>query len=109
MVWLRQQRLKDVQPAGREAIHRRGHIESPDAIRGVAHDLHCLLATALETREPVAKSQRVVLAQTLYIARLEARVLGGGDQRVVWTEPPVGKDVLLDEGVPPPEPALEFL
>ena len=61
-----------------------------------------------EARDASARSvQRVVLAQALHVARLEPRSLRRPDHRLKCGELAVGKHVLMDERVPPPEPVLQ--
>src|SRR5271165_371385 len=81
-----------------EAYARDGHIQAPHAGAALADLADRLLPVALQVLTPLAQRHRVVLAQVLLVAHLEAVVVHRADDGAEALEFPVGEDVAIDEG-----------
>ena len=85
-----------VRPASK--LHRRrGHVEAPHPGPARADQAHRLVPVRLEVRDPVPQRQRVVLAQALDVARLEAGALHARHDRADLVQLAVGEHVAVDE------------
>ena len=93
-------------PTALEAQPRPGHVHAPDAGRRLAHLLDAGVPVLLEVAAPLGEGERVVLAEVLLVADLEARVLGGSDDRPGADQLAVQEDVAVDEGTGRPQPVV---
>jgi hypothetical protein len=92
----------DAQAPLLEPVRRRGHVETPDAVRVLAGGAARLVAPRLEPPNPVAERDHVMLAQALDVAELEAGGLGRRQRRGDWDQLAVREDVALRERAPAP-------
>src|SRR5262249_50549930 len=98
LVGLEQEGLVDVQWPGRKGVGGSGQQQPPDSLGGRVDDLQRLFPMQFQTPAPVSQSERVVLAQALQIAHLEAGVFGTVQRPTYRDEAAVGKDIAADEG-----------
>jgi len=106
---LRQERLHDVDPTSAKTVRARRHVELPDPVSPFPNQFYRIQPTPLETAQPGAKRQEVVLAQALDVPDLESNALRASDYAAQRNEPGVWKHVLVDELVALPKPAAESL
>ena len=93
------QDLVDAQLAGFETQRRAQHVEPPHAL-ALGSDLgEGVVAVGGQVRQPVAQGQRVVVAQRLNVAHLEAGGLDDAENVARRMQLAVGKDVARDERI----------
>src|SRR5919106_4577824 len=87
----------DLDAADLERDARQRHVQTPRARPPLAHLRDGAVPAPLEVAAPLTERPRVVLAQVLAVAHLEAVIVHRADHRARTLELTVGKDVAVEE------------
>src|SRR6185312_15330271 len=104
-VGFREQDLRQPNATAGERVRGCRHVQPPYAVRLLAHERHGRITSMLQPSHPVPEGERVMLAQRLDIARLEAGALAAAHGCFERHELAIRKDVALDECALRPERA----